>query len=346
MSRSFAYPWLCVVGVWGLAATTEAQDLQVVAFGDSLTVGIGDNGDLLCADPNIGYPPRLENRLEDRGFDVEMINAGECGEVTADGLSRLDEVLEEYPDADLVIVMEGTNDLAQTISVESMRFNIAQMTHKVLQADQRPVVASPPPRDPELWGSNARGAFLGSKIAEDAELTGIDFANQFDRFDSIDDVYDEHYTTDGLHLDASGYAYLAEGFLIPTLDAIDRLGPAPCVASDEAICLSDNLFRVEVSWRDPAGETGKGKVGSITEDTGYFWFFSEENIELVIKVLDAREINDRYWVFYGALSNVEYTISITDTRTGHQHIYFNPQGEQASVSDTDAFPGTLPTSSP
>ncbi len=68
-----------------------------------------------------------------------------------------------------------------------------------------------------------------------------------------------------------------------------------------------------------------------------FWFFSSNNLELIIKVLDARVINNHFWVFYGALSNVEYTITVTDTQTGAVKTYFNPQGQLASVADTSAF---------
>jgi hypothetical protein len=42
-------------------------------------------------------------------------------------------------------------------------------------------------------------------------------------------------------------------------------------------------------------------------------------------------------VFYGALSNVEYTITVTDTSTGKTRTYFNPSGQLASVADTAAF---------
>ena len=40
---------------------------------------------------------------------------------------------------------------------------------------------------------------------------------------------------------------------------------------------------------------------------------------------------------YGALTNVEYTIAVTDTETGAVKTYFNPQGQLASVADTGAF---------
>ena len=56
-----------------------------------------------------------------------------------------------------------------------------------------------------------------------------------------------------------------------------------------------------------------------------------------MKVLDGRGINNHFWVFYGALSNVQYTITVYDTTTGTSKNYTNPSGQLASVADTSAF---------
>ncbi|HEX7184751.1 MAG TPA: hypothetical protein VF756_29655, partial [Thermoanaerobaculia bacterium] len=79
------------------------------------------------------------------------------------------------------------------------------------------------------------------------------------------------------------------------------------------------------------------KAVGLTADTGYFWFFDDANVELVTKVLDGRAGNGKYWFFYGALSNVEYTVTVTDTQTGRIKTYTNPRGRFASVGDTQAF---------
>jgi ligand-binding sensor domain-containing protein len=111
-----------------------------------------------------------------------------------------------------------------------------------------------------------------------------------------------------------------------------------CVPSPAAACLSSSgRFRVEVNWRAPDGSTGAGQAVSAAADTGTFWFFTNNNVELVVKVVDGRPFNNKFWVFYGALSNVEYTIKVTDTWTGLSKTYFNPQGQLASVADTSAF---------
>jgi hypothetical protein len=124
------------------------------------------------------------------------------------------------------------------------------------------------------------------------------------------------------------------GLLLLTASA---LAADPCSPSPTTLCLNTSRFRVEVSWRDSRDRTGVGQAVPITADTGYFWFFSESNIELVVKVLDARAVNGKYWVFFGALSSVQYDLKVTDTTSGASKTYHNPLGQFASVGDTAAF---------
>lgn len=113
-------------------------------------------------------------------------------------------------------------------------------------------------------------------------------------------------------------------------------GP-PCQPSANALCLAGGRYEVKVAWRDFAGRTGTGRAAPLTPDTGTFWFFDPANIETVVKVLDGIGVNGHVWVFYGALSNVEYTLTVTDTATGLARRYFNPMGNFASVGDTQGF---------
>ncbi|MCP4657363.1 MAG: hypothetical protein GY856_18280 [bacterium] len=112
-----------------------------------------------------------------------------------------------------------------------------------------------------------------------------------------------------------------------------------CAGDPTSLCLQDQRFRIEVEWRDFWGNTGVGWAVPLTSDSGYFWFFDDANVELMIKVLDGTALTGHYWVFYGALSNVEYTITVTDTATGEAKTYFNPLEQFASSGDTSAFPG-------
>ncbi len=111
-----------------------------------------------------------------------------------------------------------------------------------------------------------------------------------------------------------------------------------CAATPANLCLGNGRFAVQVSWRVPSqGTNGVGNAVGLTSDTGYFWFFTSNNIELMIKVVDGRVFNNKFWVFYGALSNVEYTITVTDMASGAVKTYNNSSGTLASVADTSAF---------
>lgn len=112
-----------------------------------------------------------------------------------------------------------------------------------------------------------------------------------------------------------------------------------CVADEQTLCLNQTRFEVKVAWRDFGGNTGAGHSSGLTGDAGYFWFFSQNNIEVMIKVLDGRYINDHWWVFFGALSTVEYTVTVRDTFTGESRSYYNPPTVLASVGDIEALPG-------
>ncbi len=56
-----------------------------------------------------------------------------------------------------------------------------------------------------------------------------------------------------------------------------------------------------------------------------------------MKVLDGRAINGHFWVFYGSLTDVQFTLTVTDNQTGAQKVYTSPQGQNTSVADTSAF---------
>ncbi len=122
-----------------------------------------------------------------------------------------------------------------------------------------------------------------------------------------------------------------------------------CRSSATQLCLGANRFGVEVSWKEANGTSGSGQAVGLTADSGYFWFFSSTNLELMIKVLDGRALNQHFWVLYGALSDVQYVITVTDTVSGQIRTYRNPQGTLRSVADTDAFgpfPASLSSSEP
>ena len=150
--------------------------------------------------------------------------------------------------------------------------------------------------------------------------------------------------TTALALDprAPSRVYVGNGEGVFTKDFSGGAEPF-CAPSPTTLCLAGNRFKAEVAWSVPSdGRSGHGMVRPLTGDTGAFWFFSADNLELVLKVLDGRSFNGAFWVFYGALSNVQYTITVTDMQTGAVRTYENPSGHLASHADTSAFPQSAP----
>jgi fibronectin type III domain protein len=114
----------------------------------------------------------------------------------------------------------------------------------------------------------------------------------------------------------------------------------PCVADGQNLCLNNDRFRVHVDWRIASGDTGAGQVVPVTsDDSGLLWFFDANNWEMLVKVLNGCTLSPpRYWVFFAATTNVQYTVTVTDTQTGAVKVYFNPlNNSAAAVTDTSAF---------
>jgi hypothetical protein len=111
-----------------------------------------------------------------------------------------------------------------------------------------------------------------------------------------------------------------------------------CFQDEGDLCLAGGRFRVDVAWRNVGtGATGTGTAVPLTDDTGSFWFFNAANLELLVKVLDGRGVNGHWWVFFGALTDVEYDLTVTDLQSGAHKTYHNPAGTLASRADTAAF---------
>jgi PKD repeat protein len=114
---------------------------------------------------------------------------------------------------------------------------------------------------------------------------------------------------------------------------------ATCTPSSTALCLNNGRFRVEATWKTPDEQTGSAQGVMLTGDTGYFWFFDSANVEIILKVLNGCQLNSRYWIFAGGLTNVEVSVRVTDTAVGAYKTYVNPQGIAfAPIQDTAALP--------
>ena len=112
-----------------------------------------------------------------------------------------------------------------------------------------------------------------------------------------------------------------------------------CVSGETVLCLNNGRFRVQATWTTRMGETGLARAVEETEDSGLFWFFNEENIEMVVKVIDACHTGfDSFWFFAGGLTDVGLVIEVTDTQSGQTMVYENPLGEPFdAITDIAAF---------
>jgi hypothetical protein len=118
---------------------------------------------------------------------------------------------------------------------------------------------------------------------------------------------------------------------------LNGTSPGSCVPSATELCLNER-FRVTASWNTIDGQSGVGNATRLTDDTGFFWFFSSSNVEVVIKVLDACSISNNHWVFAGGLTDVAVVITVEDTATGETRTYQNPQSTAFQpIQDTGAF---------
>jgi hypothetical protein len=150
-------------------------------------------------------------------------------------------------------------------------------------------------------------------------------------------------------MSAGRHAARRSGVLIFVLVCLVSLAPpgrvlaqGSCSSGATRLCLNGNRFQAEVAWTVPGLGSGQGHAVPLTADTGSFWFFSSSNLELVVKVLDGRAVNHHFWVFYGGLSDVEYTLTVTDMATGARETYTNPAHRLASAADVSAFDAEAP----
>lgn len=115
-----------------------------------------------------------------------------------------------------------------------------------------------------------------------------------------------------------------------------------CNATETSLCLGGSRFAVTGEWTDFEGN--EGVAHAVPDDFdglgnyGTFWFFTPDNPEMVVKVIDGCSLNGHYWVFLSPASTVRYDIVVRDVRTGQQKTYSNPAGNVPTlIADTSAF---------
>ena len=117
-----------------------------------------------------------------------------------------------------------------------------------------------------------------------------------------------------------------------------------CQPGSDTLCFEDRRFKAELSWLDPwTGQSGVGKSATHpdTDNTGFFWFYDNDNLEVGVKVLDGGSINNQFWVYHGAMTTLNYTLTVEDTQTGATKVYEKTAPAPCGGGDINAFPQSL-----
>ncbi len=120
-----------------------------------------------------------------------------------------------------------------------------------------------------------------------------------------------------------------------------------CTPGPTVLCVSDlpndRRFKVTMDYASPARSiSGQGKAISTANlgvpRGGLFWFFSADNPEVLVKVLNGCAINGHYWAFLTAGTDVGFEARVLDTTTGVQRTYSNADLHlHGPAADLEAF---------
>jgi len=108
---------------------------------------------------------------------------------------------------------------------------------------------------------------------------------------------------------------------------------------DSTLLLRGGRFQATAVCRTGASNPPEfAHAVALTVDSGYFWFFDAENVEVVLKVLDGCVTNGRYWVFAAGMTDLGVELEFRDMATGLRRVYDAAPGAPfAPIQDTAAF---------
>ncbi|WP_041416078.1 arylesterase [Shewanella halifaxensis] len=160
------------------------ENARVLAFGDSLTYGIG-------ASKGQDYPSQLASMS---GFDV--INAGVSGETTTGGAARLGTLLDKHS-PELLILLEGGNDFLRNHPTMTTKSNLAAMI-EMAQSKQIPVLLVAVPQKSLFLSASP----IYEELAEQYQLVLVE-----DVLSHL--LKSPSKKSDAIHLNDAGYLALA-----------------------------------------------------------------------------------------------------------------------------------------
>ncbi len=177
---------------------------RIVAFGDSLTSGLG-------VAQEEAYPAQLQRRLDAAGYRYRVINAGVSGETTAGGVRRVEWVLNSRP---AIVVLElGANDGLRGIDLADTRANLETIIQRLQTAGVTVVLAGM--KLPPNYGKDytARFAALYPELAKKYRVSLMPF---FLEGVAAREALNQ---ADGIHPTEAGYRMIVEN-LFTTLQPL------------------------------------------------------------------------------------------------------------------------------
>lgn len=192
-----------------LVGKNETLPKKIVAFGDSLTAGLGVSSEE-------SYPAQLEKHLQERGFHYEVVNAGVSGETSAGGLRRVEWILKSRP---TVVILElGVNDGLRGLPLEQTYANLRSIIDRLRNAGVMVILAGM--RIPPNYGESYTGEFfeMYERLAKELSLPLIPFL--------LEGVAAQPglNQADGVHPTAEGYTIVAQN-AFQTLEPLLKTKP-------------------------------------------------------------------------------------------------------------------------
>ncbi|QQR73134.1 MAG: hypothetical protein IPJ17_16865 [Holophagales bacterium] len=89
-------------------------------------------------------------------------------------------------------------------------------------------------------------------------------------------------------------------------------GESHCEPTENVLCLGGGRFRATVHWADGHGGQGAGHARSLGPESGFFWFFTPGNAEILVKVLDGCSLTQSYWAFAAGLTDLDVELRVED----------------------------------
>ncbi|XOF32571.1 MAG: CFI-box-CTERM domain-containing protein [Candidatus Electrothrix sp. YB6] len=183
-----------------LVMTFSCRADVVVCFGDSVTAGhTHDSGYHITP-----YPTNLQKLLDTDSPGTGVINAGQSGESTLGGVSRIQGVLDQYSPR-YVLLMEGANDVMGGISPSTTVFNLNEMLKKILAAGAVPILST---ITPNSSSSSFQPENYNPEIITLAQNGGTALVDTYANI--IADW--PNLNVDGVHPNEAGSLRIAQGF--------------------------------------------------------------------------------------------------------------------------------------